>query len=130
MKILWISTKMLIFIKLHQKVIFDQKSTFDTEWSKVPKSHFSCQSVQNIEDIVENVRRMHFWQKMTKFGEEMHISPKSAKMTKKSKKLKRDGKVWKVDRWGPEVTFALKTNGGIDVLGAIFTQSQLLGEKS
>jgi len=94
------------------------------------KSLFLPKGPKSIEKIVENVRRMHFWQKMTKFGEKVHISPKSAKMTKKSKKLKRGGKVRKVDPWGPEVTFALKTNGKIDVLGAIFTQSRLLGEKS
>ena len=29
--------------------------------------------------------------------------------------MKSSGKVWEVDPWGPEVTFALKTNGKIDV---------------
>ena len=75
-----------------------------------------------------NVRRMHFWQKIIKFNEKVHISPKSAKIIKKEGIIEKDGKVRKVDAWGPEVTFALKPNGEIYVSGTIFTQSQLLGE--
>ena len=49
-------------------------------------------------------------------------------MTPKSEKLENDGKVRKVLPRGPDVPFALKTNGKIDVLGAIFAQSRLWGE--
>ena len=54
----------------------------------------------------------------------------NAKITQKSEKLENVGKVWKVSPRGPDVSFALKTNGKIDVLGAILAQSPLLGEKS
>ena len=51
-------------------------------------------------------------------------------MSQKSEKLENDGKVPKVLPRSPDVPFALKTNGKIDVLGAILAQSPLLGEKS
>ena len=93
------------------------------------KSLFLPKCPKSIENIVENVRRMHFWQKVTHFNEKVQISPQKAKMSQKSEKLENDGKVRKVSPWCPDVRFALKTNGKIDVLGAIFTKSQLLGEK-
>ena len=94
------------------------------------KSLFLPKCPKSIENVLENVRRMHFWQKMTHFNEKVHISPQNAKMTPKSEKLENVGKVRKVTPRGPDVPFALKTNGKIDVLGAIFAQSPLLGEKS
>ena len=62
-----------------------------------------------------NVRRMHFWQKITYFNEKVHISLQNAKMTPKSEKMGNVGKVRKVTPRGPDVPFALKTNGKIDV---------------
>ena len=85
---------MLIFIKLHQKVIFDQKEHFSLKISKsAQKSLFLPKCPKCIANIVENVRRMHFWQKMTYFNENVHISPKKAKVGQKSEKLENGGKV-------------------------------------
>ena len=44
------------------------------------KSLFAPNCPKSIENIVGNVRRMHFWQKMTYFNEKVHISSKNAKM--------------------------------------------------
>ena len=97
---------------------------------RAQKSLFLPKCPKSTENIVENVRRMHFWQKVTHFNEKVQISPQKAKMSQKSEKLGNDGKVPKVLPRSPDVPFALKTNGKIDVLGAILAQSPLLGEKS
>ena len=82
---------------------FGEKEYFSPQMRKsTQKSLFLPKGPKSIANIVENVRRMHFWQKMTKFGEKVHISPKSAKMTKKSKKLKKDGKCEKLTLGGPK----------------------------
>ena len=84
-------------------MIFGEKEYFSPQMRKsAQKSLFLPKGPKSIEKIVENVRRMHFWQKMTKFGEKVHISPKSAKMTQKSKKLKRVGKCEKLTLGSPK----------------------------
>ena len=110
---------------------FDEKEHFWPKMTKsAQKSLFLPKCPKSIGNIVENVRRMHFWQNVTHFNEKVHISPKNAKMIQKSEKLENDGKVPKVLPRSPDVPFALKTNGKIDVLGAILAQSPLLDENS
>ena len=86
---------------------FGEKEHFSPKMKKsAQRSLFLPKGPKSIGKIVENVRRMHFWQKMTQFDEKVHISLKNAKIHPKSEKLGNVGKVRKRCPRGPDVPFA------------------------